>query len=253
MKKIILLGICLAMVVLVSACGSNKGIEILDVYFSRDQSDEGLNARENAFYPPDVVYFNVEIDGQPKEGTLSVDYQFNNYSIATTEFTFPADIEKGITTHVYFDLEAVEPLSISNNYKVVLGVNGEEFGEYDFSVKPPENAIPSQIKEAKLAYLDLDTEDFVETNIFSQDEFATLIFASDLGEYSWFETLWYTGDHETGDIIIDCGIAGMSPENLVDEVSTDSCMPGAGWEIGEHEVILYLNDEIAGVYPFTIE
>jgi hypothetical protein len=48
-------------------------------------------------------------------------------------------------------------------------------------------------------------------------------------------------------------MAGQYPENLNGEQFIDSCIPEDGWEIGTYEVLIYLDDEIAGTYPFTIE
>jgi hypothetical protein len=236
-----------------SACGGSKEVEILDVYFSTDQSEEGLNTRTNEFISTDTINLNIDVDGNPDEGNVLVDFYFNEMLISSVGYEFPIDdISKG-DSHLYFTLESDNPFGISKNYHAVVSVNDEEYGVYDFMVVPPESAIPSQITDAAFYTLDSAAGDFVESDVYSKDEIVSILVTGDYGQWSWFETLWYRGDYKEGDLIADCGMAGQYPENLNGEQFIDSCIPEDGWEIGTYEVLIYLDDEIAGTYPFTIE
>lgn len=253
MKRTQKIVVSLLIVFMLSACGGPKGIEILDVYFSTDQSEEGLNARKSEFNPEDTINLNIDVAGNPDEGNLLVEYYFDKLLLSSTEFDFPIEDDAKGDSHLFFTVESDDPLWISKNFHAVVSVNGEEYGNYDFAVVPPEDAISSQITDAVFYNLDAATGDFVETNVYSQDEMVNLLISGDFGKWSWFETLWYRGDYHEGELIEECGLAGQYPENSSEEQIIDACIPDKGWEQGDFEILLYLNDEVAGTYPFTIE
>lgn len=254
MKKLSILLIVAINLIMLSACGSSREIEILDVYFSQDQTEEGLAARKDEFYSSDSVYINISLNGPPTEGVIEVEFNLSDYlTINSIETSFPMEDYTDDYDHLYFTLEPDDPFRVSSNYWAIIWVNGEEFGRYNFKIIPPENAIPTQLKEAMLVYADFNSEDIVETNTFSTDQVVTFYFTADMGEESWFETAWYKGDHATGEFILDCGTAMLNPENLEDAYGIDDCFPANGWESGEYELVLSINGEDVGFYPFTIE
>jgi len=130
-------------------------------------------------------------------------------------------------------------------------VYGDEFvGSYPFRVVPPADAIPSQVRDATLARgADSDYKPVEPTTTFAPDEEVYVVGQGDFGLYTWLQAEWYVSGQldETGTRNI------TLQENVADTGFFFSFVPDEGWPVGEHEVVLTMNDQEVGRYNFTVE
>jgi hypothetical protein len=207
-----------------------------------------------SFAPDETVYFSMEFEGRPKEGTIEAAFFFRDDEIAKAEVDF-ADTNSGVlfsfgeSTFAGFNLSHTEPLPISENYRVEATLNGKKLADYPFKVVAPEGSTPSEIKEVVLARGATDSYEPVDpTTEFAPDETVFLVGSADLGKLSWVQADWYV-DGKLDE-------AGTRSLTMQEDISAGgfafSFLPEGGWPVGEHEVALTLNDKEVERLSFTI-
>jgi hypothetical protein len=206
------------------------------------------------FYPDETIYLSLEFEGRPKEGVVSSEFFWGEESIASAEVNF-ADVNSGVlvsigqSTFAGFNLTHENPLPISGNYRVESTLDGEPLGTYAFAVVPPEDAIASEVTEVTLAMGEDNFTPVDPTDQFVAEDEVYLVGSGNFGLQSWLKVEWYV-DGE----LDDAGTKTLGPleENLEDGGFSFYYRPDGGWPEGEHEAVLYVDDEQVGSYAFTV-
>jgi len=117
-------------------------------------------------------------------------------------------------------------------------------------VVPPAGAIPSHITQAVLARgTDADYNPVEPATLFGYDQTVYLVGRGDLGLATWLQAEWYVGGQRD-----DTGTRSLTAqENLPDTAFSFSFLPEGGWPLGEHFVVLLMNDAEVGRYTFAVE
>lgn len=261
-KNISIVFIALSLALLLSACGSDEttyttvgGLEIIDVTYSKGLTDGEPTTITDEFYPTDVVYLTVDIHGRPDSGVVSAEAYWNDQFISSVDVDL-ADVNSGVVMSVGEDTYASITLTpssdwpISKNYKFLVSINGEKLGEYPFTVVPPADAIPSVIDAVALSKdVDENFNPVNPTTTFAATDPVFLVANGDFGRDTWFNIMWTV----SGDSLVDCNTVIKADQDYPDDGLYFSCAPDTGWPAGEHNVTLYMNDELIGTYPFTVE
>lgn len=257
MKKSLLLIVFAAL--LISACsgGAPKGIEIAEVVFAKELSEnfEPVDSTEE-FYPDETINVSVRIPGRPREGVLAARFLYMNDLIAETSIDFGQEnsdllFSVGQDTFTGFYLTHDDPLYISPLYNVELLVDGKSIGMYPYTVIPPMDAIPTVLRSSMFAAGVTDAIDPVdEKNDFSSSEVVHFIGDGDFGRMSYLQADWFLN---SGEQITDCTAGITVDENLPDDRFYFSCELDAGWPAGEHKLVLTIDDEKVTEETFTVQ
>jgi len=244
---------------LLAACGgaADQGIEIADVVFAKELSEnyEPVNATTN-FYPDEVINVSVTIPGRPKEGVLGAKFLYNDQLIAETSVDFAVEnsdllFSVGQQTFTGFFLTHDDPLYISSLYSVELLIDGVSAGKYAFTVIPPADAIPTVVRETIFAAGVNEAIDPVDPkDVFSPSEAVHFIGQGDFGRLSYLQADWYLNGDEQ---ITDCTAGVPVEENLPDDRFYFSCELDAGWPAGTHSVVLTIDDVVVMEQTFSVE
>jgi len=263
MKKTISIAqVVFSLVLLLSACGSDEtsyttvgGLEIVDVTYSKGITDGEPTTITDEFYPTETVYLTVDIHGRPESGVVSAEAYWNEQFISSVDIDL-ADVNSGVimsvgeNTYASITLTPSADWPISKNYKFLVSINGEKLGEYPFTVVPPEDAIPSVINAVSLSKdVDENFNPIDPTTTFAAPEPVFLVANGDFGRDTWFNIVWTV----SGDSLVDCNTVIKADQDYPDDGLYFSCAPDTGWPAGEHNVTLYMNDELVGTYTFTVE
>jgi hypothetical protein len=208
-----------------------------------------------SFYPDETIFLSLEFEGRPKEGTVKSEFFWGDESIASAEVDF-ADANSGVlfsigeSTFAGFNLTHENPLPISGNYRVESTLNGEKLGTYAFAVVPPADALETRVDEVTLAKDADDNFNPIDpTATFVVDDTVYIVGRGDFGKLSWLRINWLV-DGE----LDEAGTQELGPleEDAADTGFSFHYRPDGGWPEGEHEAVLYVNDEKVDSYSFTI-
>lgn len=257
MKKSYLFFLLSSLVLTACAGGAQQGIEIAEVVFAKQLSEnyEPVNPT-TTFYPDETVYVSVQVPGRPDEGVLGARFLYNGQLIADTSVDF-ADVNSdllfsvGQDTLAGFTLTHDDPLYISPLYSVELFVDGVSVGAHPFTVIPPADAIPTVVEGVIFAAGITDAIEPVDAkDVFAPSEAVHLIGRGDFGRLSFLQADWYVSGEEQ---IEDCTAGVQVEENLPDDRFYFSCELESGWPAGTHSVVLTIDDEIVTEEFFSVE
>jgi hypothetical protein len=232
------------------------GIEVLEATFAHGLSEEMGPVDPGADFAPDeTVYLSVKIKGRPEAGLVKADFYLGDTFIVEGSVDL-ADVNSGVIfsigedTYAGFEFTHTEPIPISDNYRAELFYDGVPLGGAPFRVVPPAEAIPSQITQVMLAKgTDADYNPVEPGTIFSTDQEVYLVGRGDLGLATWIEAQWYVNGQ-----LDDAGTRSLTLEgNYQDVPFSFSFVPEGGWPLGEHWVVLTMNDQEVGRYTFTVQ
>ena len=264
MKKNLLALTCMALVltIILTSCGGGDssvttvgGLKIVGVTYSKDYTDEGPADISDQFFPTDTVFLSVEIKGRPDSGIISAEAYWKDQFIDSVDVDLSnvnsdVIVSIGENTYVYVTLTPSNPWPISQNYKFVVNVNDEKLGEYPFTVIPPSDAIPSVINSVTLAKdVDASFNAINPTTDFLAAYPVILIAKGDFGRDTWFNVQWVIAGTDT----TDCDTIIKADKDYPDDGLFFSCAPDTGWPSGDHNVTLFMNDELVGTYSFHVE
>jgi len=232
------------------------GIQVLDAVFAQGLNEDMQPENPGADFSPDeTVYLSVKIKGRPKKGVVSAQFYWRDNAIATADVDL-SDINSGVLfsvgedTYAGYTLTHEQNFPISDHYHVTVLVNDQAVGDYTFHVIPPADAIPTQISNVTLARgTDADYNPVDPTTTFAPDDTVYLVGRGDLGLDTWLQADWYVDGK-----LDDAGTRSLTlQENASDTGFAFSYLPANGWPVGEHSVVLTMNDEEVGRYAFTVE
>lgn len=272
MKRSHLVPILAAIIILVAsalACGSGAdtpedtapppttaSVEIREAVLAHDIDDDHKPVDpDTEFAPNEKIWLSLVLKGRPKKGIVSAQFYLHDKVVVEAEADL-ADVNSSVIfsigedTYVNFWLVGDDTLPISQAYRADVFYEGNLIDSYTFSVVPPADAIPSEVREATLARgVDDDYNPIAPAVTFVPDGKVYLVGRGDLGMYTWLQAEWYVGgelDEEgTGQLV--------SSEDSADTGFYFFYLPEGGWPEGEHQVVLTMNDEEVGRYTFTVK
>lgn len=257
MKKSIVLIVLAAFVLAACGGGAKQGIEIAEVVFAKELSEnyEPVNPT-SSFYPDETVNASVTIPGRPKEGVLGARFLYMDQLIAETSVDF-AEVNSdllfsvGQQTFTGFFLTHDEALYISPLYSVELLIDGVSAGKYSYTVIPPSDAIPTVVESTVFAAgITEDIGPVDPKDVFSPSEAVHFIGQGDFGRMSYLQADWYLNGEQ---LIQDCTAGVTFDQNLPDDRFSFSCKLDTGWPEGTHSVVLTIDDEIVTEESFSVE
>lgn len=233
----------------------DSGLEVLGVTFAHGLSEEMQPVDPGSDFAPDeTIYLSVEIKGRPKEGIVTARFYWHEDLIAEAGVDI-ADVNSGLifsigqNTFAGYDLNHEQPFPVSDKYYTEIWDNGELLlGTYPFRVVPPAEAIPSQVRDVVLAKgADENYQPIEPATTFDFGEVVHLVGQGDLGISSWIQAEWYVAGQ-----LDEAGTRSLTmEENLPETGFSFSYIPEGGWPVGEHYVILTMDDQELGSYAFT--
>ena len=253
---VVLFLLCFA-VVLVSAGEAAAPIEVKEVTYAHGLTEdfEPIDPDASARFTPDqTIYLSVALAGRPKEGVVTARFYWHDQLVGEAGVDL-AELNSGLIfslgqdTHVGYTLSPNQPWHVSNNHAEVY-FGDELLGIYPYYVVPPADAIPARITEVVLALGADENYDPVDpTNEFYADESVYLVGNGDLGIATWAQAKWYVNG-----VYDEAGSRNFTlSENATAAGFSFSYLPMGGWATGAHSATLTVNDELVGVYPFTVE
>jgi hypothetical protein len=234
-----------------------EGVDVQDATFALDLDDEGRALDPvSDFAPDEKIYLVLTLKGRPT-GTMTGHFYRGDTSLGEADVALD-DINSGVVfsigenTFVNFWM-APDPGSasrISDDYRIEVFYEDELVGSYPFSIVPPSDAIPSEVQDVTLARgVDSDYNPMDPSTTFGPDEDVYIVARGDAGLHSWFQVEWYV-DGE----LDEAGTRSITAEENASGAGLYfSYVPEGGWPLGEHQVVLIMDDEEMGRYDFTIE
>ncbi len=230
------------------------GIEILEATFAHDLGEEMQPIDPGSEFSPDeTVNLSLKIKGRPKEGVITARFFWYDAPISEASVDF-ADANSGLLfsfgedTYVGYSLTPELPFPLSDQYSALVFYNDELLDAYAFRVVPPPDAIPSTVTSVTLARGATENYDPIEpTTEFSATDEVFLVGEGDLGTSTWLQADPYINGEPYED-----GTRSLTlEENIPGAGFVFSFLPEGGWPEGEHFVVLTMNDQEVGRYPFT--
>lgn len=239
-----------------TAAAETGDIKLVAATFAKKlgENQEPVDASDE-FYPDETVYLSLEFEGRPKEGLVKSEFFWGDDSIAAAEVNF-ADVNSGVlisigqSTFAGFNLSHEKPLPVSGNYRVESTLDGEPLGTYQFSVVPPEDALATNVSKVELAKGKDDDYNAVDpTTQFVPEDEVYVVGRGDFGKHSWLKIEWYVDGK-----LDDAGTQTLGPmdDNVEDTGFSFYYRPDGGWKEGDHEAVLYVNDEEVDRYGFSV-
>lgn len=231
------------------------GIEIQEATFAHGLTEDMQPTDPGADFSPDeTVYLSLRLKGRPEEGVVTSRFYWHDSLIAEAGVDL-ADVNSGVLfsvgedTYVGYTLTHDEPFPMSDQFRAEVFYGDQPVGTYPFRVVAPAEAIPSQVKEVTLARgADENYQPIDPTTSFAPDQEVYLVGAGDLGLSTWLQADWYVNGE-----LDEAGTRSITlDQNITDAGFNFYYLPQGGWPAGEHFVVLTMNDQEVGRYPFTV-
>jgi hypothetical protein len=276
MKRTYLYPILAAVVLMVSAlaCGSDTdvadatspppadtpvptaGIDVRTAVLAHDIDDDHKPVDpDTEFAPDEKIWLSITLKGRPKKGIVSVQFLMHDEMVVEAEADL-ADVNSSVIfsvgedTYLNFWLTGDDILPISEAYRADVYYDDEFIDSYTFSVVPPDDALPAQVREVVLAHgADDDYNPIGPSTTFAPDDEVFVVGRADFGMHTWIRIRWYVN----GTLDEEGTRRFTATENKADAGFFFSHIPAGGWPEGEHEAVLTMNDEEVGRYAFTVQ
>jgi hypothetical protein len=230
-------------------------IEILEATFAHGLSEAMVPEDPGAdFAPTETVYLSLKVKGRPEDGVVTARFYWHEDLIAEAGVDL-SDVNSGVIfsigedTYLGYTLTHEEPFPLSDRYLAEVFFGDQPLGTYPFRVVAPPDAIATQISQVTLALgADENYEPVEPTTTFASNEEVHLVGEGDLGTGTWLQADWYVSGQ-----LDNVGTRSLTlEENIPGAGFVFSFLPEGGWPLGEHFVVLTVNDQEIGRYTFTI-
>lgn len=238
-----------------TAPSASAGIEILEATFAHGLTEEMLPVEPgSAFDPEDTIHLSLKLRGRPKEGIVTARFYYGDMLIAEASVDLGASnsglvFSFGEDTYLGYTLSHEQPFPASEEYRAEVFYGDVALASYPFQVIAPPGSLVSRITDVLLALGSDENLDPVHpTTIFSSAEEVHLVGEGDMAAGSTIRAEWYVDGQ-----LDDAGTRVLSPEQDIPQGGfVFSFLPDGGWPPGEHEVVLTLNGEESGRFPFLV-
>jgi hypothetical protein len=231
------------------------GIQILEATFAHGLGEEMQPEDPGSDFEADEpIYLSLKIKGRPEQGLVTAHFYWRDALIAEAGVDL-ADANSGLlfsvgeNTYAGYTLSHEEPFPLGDKYRADVFYDDQFLSSYLFRVVPPSDAIASQVAQVVLAQgAGEDYTPIEPTTTFSFEDTVHLVGRGDLGLSTWLQTDWFVNGQwdETGTRSLSL------EENAPDVGFAFSYQPEGGWPRGDHFVILTMNDQEVGRYPFSV-
>lgn len=239
-----------------SAVLPSSPITVTEVLFAH-----GLNPQwqpiggAQSTFPADqeTVWTRVTIAGRPRTGVITQrwmwrDMQIGEFSLDLSEVDDGAFLGFGSNTYLQ-GYVTPRGFYIGSGHRLVLLAGETELGSYGFTIVPPEGARPSRFISAGLHLSDPRFGDpGPERETFLPHEHVHVVGRASLGKRSWLECTATTN----GQVIPGISREMVSPDGG-ELTFTMDMFPEGGWPIGQHRILLLLDENEVAAYEITIE
>lgn len=234
---------------------SAAGVEILEATFAHGLTEEMQPIDPgSAFAPEETVYLSLRLKGRPKEGIVTARFYYGETFIAEASVDL-AESNSGVLfslgedTYVGYTLSHEGSFPASEDYRAEVFFGDAALATYPFQVVASSGGLVSRVTDALLA-LDAgeDYEPIHPTTIFAFDDEVHLVGEGDMAAGSTIQAEWYVAGQldPTGTRLL------TLEEDIPGAGFVFSFLPDGGWPPGEHEVVLILDGDEVGRFPFGI-
>ena len=232
------------------------GIQVLRATFAHGLDEEMRPKDPGAnFHPDETVYLSLEIKGRPKKGIVTARFYWHDQFIAKADVDL-SSVNSGVlfsvgeNTYAGYTLTHKKSLPISNSYHATVLYNDQHLGDYPFHVVPSAKAIATKVGAVTLARgADANYNPVNPTTTFHSTDAVYLVGRGDWGLGTWLQAEWYVNGK-----LDKTGTRSLTlKENAPDTGFDFSYLPKGGWPVGEHYVVLIVNDKEVGRYTFTVK
>lgn len=219
--------------------------EVVSVTMAKELAKDYKPIKETAeFLPTEPFNCSVKVANLSKGAEVKTVWFYGEELLE--EVPYIAD-ESG-SGYIGFTLEPEDYWPIGK-YKVKVYLNDQYAKEVDFSVVPPEDAIPSRVKKVVIAREVDENQKPVEiAEEFYPYETVYCSVNADLGVYSRLEARWY---HE-GELQEDLTTVFVAEENATNAYVSFYIKPDPALAEGEYTVKIYLDGNLAGTAYFSV-
>ncbi len=247
-KKFALLATVLALGVVLAACLPVKPAtpEVVSVTLARKLAQDYRPVEETTeFYPTETFNCSVKVSSLPKGSVVKAAWFYGDELLNETTYT----AEKAGSGYVGFHLKAEKYWPIGK-YRVKVYLNDEFAREAEFSVVPPKEAIPSQVKKVVMAReVDEDKKPVKTTSVFSPDDTIHCSVNADLGLYSRLVARWYY----EGQLQENLTSYFVAEENAPDTYVDFYVRPSSPLPEGDYYVEIYLDGNLVHRADFSVK
>jgi len=234
---------------------ADAGVEILEATFAHGLTEEMQPIDPGSdFGPAETVYLSLKLKGRPKEGVVTARFYYGEAFIAEAGVDL-AESNSGLLfsfgedTYLGYTLSHEQAFPAGEDYRAEVFYGDAALATYPFQVVAAEGGLVSRVTDAVLA---LDASENYEpvhpTTIFAFDDEVHLVGEGDLAAGSTLQAEWYVGGQ-----LDEVGTRALTLEEDIPGAGfVFSFLPDGGWPPGEHEVVLTLDGEEVGRFPFGI-
>ncbi len=246
-KKFSPLIIAAALSVIALACLPAKPAtpEVVSVTLAKGLAQDYKPMEETTeFLPTETLYCSVKVSNLSKGAELKAAWFYGEELLNETYYT----AEKGGSGYIGFFLEPEGYWPIGK-YRVDIYLGDQLAQKAEFSVAPPKEAIPSQVKKVALAKKVDENRRPVETaEVFSISETVHCSVNADLGIYSQLQARWYYEN----ELMEDFTTTFTAEENARDAYVDFYLEPRPALTPGNYRVEIYLDGNLAHTAVFSV-
>jgi len=238
-----------------TAAPASAEIEVLEATFAHGLTEEMQPIDPgSAFGPEETIYLSLRLKGRPKEGVVTARFYYGETFIAEAgvdlgESNSDLIFSFGEDTYLGYTLSHEQAFPAGEEYRAEVFYGETALATYPFQVVASTGGLVSRITDVLLA-LDADEnyEPIHPTTIFAFDEEVHLVGEGDLATGSTLQAEWYVAGQldEAGTRVL------TLEEDIPGAGFVFSFLPDGGWPPGEHEVVLTLDGEEVGRFPFLV-
>lgn len=214
------------------------------------QLAKGLDAQykpvnvTTSFDPLETFYCSVKIRNAREGLTMTAKWYYGDQLLYQTS----TPLQKGVG-YVGFELTSSEPWPIGN-YRIEIYLGDQLAGSAAFSVKAPQDAIPSVVKKAVLTKaVDGEGNPLAPAVVFSPQDTVYCAVKADAGRYSRIQVRWYY----QGQPLEAERDTFFSQENSPDANVVFYLTPSPQLPEGDYTVEVYLDGKLAKALDFSVQ
>ncbi len=247
LKKYAFLLTALALGVALLACLPVKPAtpEVTGVTLAKELARDYKPVKETTeFLPTETFYCSVKVSSLPRGSVVKAAWFYSDELLNETTYT----TEKAGSGYIGFSLKPEKYWPIGK-YRVEVYLNDEFARKAEFSVVPPEGAIPSRVKKVVMAKeVDENKKPVKVSSVFSPDETIHCSVNADLGIYSRLTARWYY----EGRLQENLTTHFVAEENAPDTYVDFYVQPGPALPEGDYSVEIYLDGNLVHKADFTV-
>jgi len=221
--------------------GGSPAIGDVTVATSLDKDYKAVSATET-YTPTQSFHLSVQVSNLEKGSTLLAKW----YQGDELFKEYPYTSDKSGSGHVGFSLTPNKAWPLGK-FKAEVYLGDELAKTVQFSVVPPEDAVPSRVTQVTLARGTDDNMNPVDPTVtFQEADTVNAVIAGDFGIYSQLRCEWYLNGELSKETITTITIQENAPDSAV------ACMLKPPLPAGTQQVKVYLDGNVARALDFAV-